>query len=370
MIDTVVLMLTSDKYVIAVPDNFNPSARWIEGPWLKSKGMRSKQNASTKELRQGIYKPCLTLFYCKSINGYRDIMLKIEFSLPKLVFGNNFQELQYKNFGRIIQLLSESLKSMGVEVGNEALIHAPVSAIHYSKNIVLKDGSTPYHFIQKIKESHVPLMLDTNETDYRNEGHCYKWHCNSHEVVFYDKIKELEQAKRGTKRTIEKDGPIQLKLLDRLAHRHKLEILRMEVRLNKRQKIRQLCGKLGIKTDLTFKSLFKPAIAKKVLLHYLDELESKRPAILDYKFRSDEALLAALCINNPELGPKQILQMLGLKKALEILTPRELRVLFACFHKRSWYRLMTDAKKVKLPGLTSSFEAVRAQLEKFKPCKL
>lgn len=171
MIDTVVLMLTSDTYVITDPDNFNPSARWIESPWLKSKGIRSKQNAPAKELRQGIYKPCLTLSYCKSSNGYRDIMLKIEFSLPKLVFGNNFQELQYKDFGKIIKLLSENLKAMGVEVGNEALIYAPVSAIHYSKNIILKDGSTPYHFIQKIKESNVPLFLDSNERDYRNEGH-------------------------------------------------------------------------------------------------------------------------------------------------------------------------------------------------------
>jgi hypothetical protein len=103
----------------------------------------------------------------------------------------------------------------------------------------------------------------------------------------------LEKEKQGSKRTIEKDGTLQLKLLDRLSRRHKFEILRMEVRLNKRQKLKQLFTKLGIKADLTFKSLFKPTIAKKVLLHYLDELESKRPALLDYKAKSDEALLAA-----------------------------------------------------------------------------
>jgi hypothetical protein len=79
----------------------------------------------------------------------------------------------------------------------------------------------------------------------------------------------------------------------------------------------------------------------------LDELESKRPALLDYKAKSDEPLLAALCLNNPELGCKQMLQMLGLKKALELHTPRELRILFSRIHKCSWYRLMADAKKVK-----------------------
>lgn len=197
-----------------------------------------------------------------------------------------------------------------------------------------------------------------------------KLRCNSYEVVFYDKIKELEKAKQGTKRTVEKDGTLQLKLLDKLAHRHKFEILRMEVRLNKRQKIKQLFAKLGIKASLTLHGLFKPVVAKKILLHYLQELESKRPAILDYKAKNDDALLAALCFNNPELGPKQILQMLGLKKALEFVTPRELRVLFSRFHARSWYRLMADAKKVKLPIPNSPFGIMREQISKLKPCKL
>jgi len=196
-----------------------------------------------------------------------------------------------------------------------------------------------------------------------------KWHCNSYEIVFYDKIKELEKTKQRNKRTDEKDGTLQLNLLEKLAHRNKLEILRMEVRLNKKQKIKQLCAKLGIKAKLTFRGLFKPAIAKKVLLYYLNELESKRPALLDYKAKNDDALLAALIFNNPELGPKQILQMLGLKKALEIVTPRELRVLFSRFHVRSWQRLMADAKKVRLPIPNSPFGVIREQVIKFKPIR-
>lgn len=73
-----------------------------------------------------------------------------------------------------------------------------------------------------------------------------------------------------------------------------------------------------------------------------------------------------LRVNNPELGPKQILQMFGLKKALECMTPRELRVLFARYHPRSWFRLMADAKKVKLPMASSHFDVVREQIINFK----
>ena len=126
---------------------------------------------------------------------------------------------------------------MGVIVDPSLLAAAPISAIHYSKNIPLTDGSTPYHYINKIKEANIQLNLDTNQTDYRNEGHSYKWHCNSYEVVFYDKIKDLEKAKQSDKRAIEKDSALQLNFFPRFAQRKKkLEILRIEVRLNNRKK--------------------------------------------------------------------------------------------------------------------------------------
>ena len=35
------------------------------------------------------------------------IVLKIELSLPKLFFGNNFDELQYKDFSSVIKKLTE-----------------------------------------------------------------------------------------------------------------------------------------------------------------------------------------------------------------------------------------------------------------------
>jgi len=199
-------------------------------------------------------------------------VLKIELSLPKLFFGNNFAELQYKHFAPLTAKLVAVLASMGISTTAEYLSQAPVSAIHYSKNIQLTDGSTPYHYIQKLKAADIKLSLDINQTDYRNDGHSYRWHCNAYEVVFYDKIKDLEQAKVSSKRALEKDSELQMHLITNFKTRKMLEFLRMEVRLNKRAKLKQLFKNLGIATDLTFKKLFKPAVSKKVLTHYLDEL--------------------------------------------------------------------------------------------------
>jgi len=364
MIDTVVLLLAQDTFKILNSDAFTPSARWITNHSARAVyGMQSKQNPTKKELLAGIYKPRLTLFYNMR---EKQVMLKIELSLPKLSFGNNFQELKQKDLQPLLQKLAATLEQMGVIVDPIELAKAPVYAIHYSKNIALKDGSTPYHYINKIKEANIKLSLDVNQTDYRNEGHSYRWHCNSYEVVFYDKIKDLEQAKLSEKRAIEKDSAIQLQLFPKLAQRKKkFELLRMEVRLNKRQKMKQLFVKLGIKSDLTLKSLFKRAISRKVLLHNLDELESKRLPLLDYKAASDKALLADLIFNNPELSMKKIMQIYGLSKVLEVVNIRELRGMLSKRNQRDWSRFMGEVKTVKLPGTRKSFEVIRRHIMKY-----
>ncbi len=368
MIDTVVFTLSKSMYQIIQPDKFQPSALVLLSS--HSTTIQAKQNPKRKELLKGEYKPHLTLQKRINTQGLFDLMLKVELSLPKLLFGNNVDELSYKDFLAIVKKLVIVLREMGLETTADALAQAPISSIHYAKNIPLTDGSTPYHFINKIKEANVKISLDTNQTDYRNDGHSYKWHCNSYEVVFYDKIYDMEKAKKSSKRTIDKDSALHYSLLPLIRQRKKFEILRMEVRLNKRQKIKQLFMKLGIKTDLTFKKLFKPAVAKKILLHYLDEIESKRPPLLDYKPVNDKALLADLIFNNPELSPAKILQLFGLKQALNSMSPRELRMMFAKDNQRTWYRLMSDANKIKLPSVQQPLQVIREELAKFKMLRL
>jgi len=369
MVDTIVLTLSKNMFTITAPELFKPSAHWVLSEF--DRNIISKQNPSKTELRNEIYKPRLTLGQRKNTHGNREVMLKVELSLPKLLLGNNFNELQQKDFPELIKKLVVVLGQMGVEVTATALEKASVITIHYAKNIVFTDGATPYHFINKIKQANIKLSLDVNQTDYRNEGHSHKWHCNAYEIAFYDKVRDLEMAKRSDKRSIEKDIMLSFEEIRTLQESHKLEVLRMEVRLNQRKKMKQLFKKLNITTTLTFKGLFKKMIAKKVLLHYIDELERTRPILLDYKPRSDQDLLAALIVNNPHMGPKKILQLYGLKKAYDVLTPRELRVMFAKYSTRSWYQFMDDARNITLPNARqATFGVLREQVEKMTAVRL
>jgi len=105
-------------------------------------------------------------------------------------------------------------------------------------------------------------------------------------------------------------------------------------------------------------------------LCYLDELESKRPLLLDYKPANEKALFADLIFNNPEMSPKQILQLFGLKLALNVMSSRELRMMFAKYNQRAWYGLMADANKVSLPNVHQPLNIIRKQLCAFKPLKI
>lgn len=299
MIDTIILTLIQGTFEIINPDAFIPSARWVVSEnTYTTRGTVSKQNPTKKELASGLYKPRLTLLRPLMPLSGAKTMLKIELSLPKLFFGNNFEELTQKQFPDLAQKLCSVLHTMGITTNIETLASASVSGIHFSKNIPLTDGSIAYHYISKIKEANASLSLDINQTDYRNAGHSYRWHSNAYELVFYDKIRDLEQAKKSDKRSMEKDNAIQLHLYDKLHNKKMFEVLRMEARLNNKRKIQQLLKKLDIKAQLTFKGLFKTNIARKVLLHYLDEIEGARPPLLDFKANSIKSLLVALIFNN------------------------------------------------------------------------
>jgi len=143
MVDTIVLLLTKNTFEISDPDMFEPSARWAQTTSRVVRDMLSKQNPTKKELPAGIYKPRLTLSRRIGSKDKLEIMLKVELSLPKLLFGNNFEELQHKDFVQLTRKLAETLETMGIIITPDGLAQAPVAAIHYSKNIPLTDGSTP-----------------------------------------------------------------------------------------------------------------------------------------------------------------------------------------------------------------------------------
>lgn len=365
MIDTI--KLTLDKTMFYISDN----SKFEKNTMNSSRGYYTMvQNPTQGELKTGTYKPRLTLSHRYNVSGRSELTLAIELSLPKLLFGNNFDELIETDYQRVVDKLNSVLKTMGVYILQGILEKAPVSLVHYSKNIPLTDGSMPSYLIDKIKEANVDLSLDTNQSDYRNGGHSYKWHSNSYEITFYDKIKDLEMAKKSDKRAVEKNNQLQLSLFDKFEKRKMFEVLRMEVRLNQRQKIKQIFNILEINTEITFKNLFNPKVSQKILLYYLSEIKKNRLPILDYKNTNFKDFVATLIVNNPNLSPIKIIQMIGLKTVINNYNVREFRETIAKGKERNWYRFVKQVKELKLPPLQNPLLVIEKNLTEFKPLYL
>lgn len=373
MIDTIVLTLRQDMFVIIDHDKFSPSTKGLyeQNNYYRLGGrsnMVCKQNPTPSELKAGIYKPRLTI--TKRLNKYKqfEIMLKIEFSIPKLLYGNNFDEVVEENFEKIIGILQDKLKNMGVLVYEKLLISSPVSGIHYSKNITLTDRSTPYTYLSKISKCNINQRLDVNQTDFRNEGHSLKYRANSFEVAFYDKLKDLNQARKSEKRAEERDNGIQLNLFEETPIKTPFEVLRMEVRLNKKQKIIQILKQINANLEPTFINLFKKDISQKVLLHFLSEIEATYPMLLYYK-KEPKRFLMDFIINNPKISLKKAVQALGLRILLEDIGIREFREIAKQYKKISWYRLNSEIKDYMYPQ-SRPFQVLRNALINFVPLKL
>jgi hypothetical protein len=323
MIDTVVLTISEESFSIFNHNKFNPSTENLFNPNYYRLGSRSNfscvQNPTKSDLKKGNYKPRLTVTK-RMKKGKFEITLRIEFSIPKLLFGNNFDEVDETDFQTVILLLHDKLKNMGVLVSYDHLSRANVSAVHFSKNIPYTNYTTPYMILKELSKVNLNQKLDINQTDYRNEGHCLKFHSNSFEIVFYDKLKDLNKAESSEKRSIEKDNSIQFDLFKEDRRRNPFEVIRFEVRLNTRSKLRRILKNMDIHNDLIFYSVFKKDLSQKVLLHFYSKIESIY-SLQAYKPKNTKDFLIEIRTMNPNKLPRAYAHGISLIQASLVQHP-------------------------------------------------
>jgi hypothetical protein len=310
MIDTIIICVPVTKDHILNYEAFNPSAKGMfEAPFynLNRGYMNCTQVITAKERKQGIYKPKLTI--SKSIRQHQySIMLKIEFSVPKLLYGNNFDEFIESDYSKLLNLLHNKLQEMHVYIETEELEQADVVSVHYGKNIVLDNISSKL-IINTIAKMDVTKRLDLGSTDFRNEGHAIRFHANHYELSFYDKVKDLQQSKTSEKRALESDNYIQHNILFN-STRKGIEVLRMEVRLNNKKCISAMFEKVGLNSKaMTFFDYLSNNIARKILKHHWENIINNSLGIVLLAEQSDEVILSKLLTGG--FKPSKAFRILG-----------------------------------------------------------
>jgi len=330
------------------------------------------RNPSKAEKETGKYFPRLT--------GYRrrfsqDENVRIEFSTPKLLYLNNLDELEEKDFPKVIEVLQERLKTMGVIVAKSILEDASVSSVHFSKNILLQDGYTVNHLISEMNKVNLRKTFDFAKTRFMNDGQSLYAHTTSHQLVIYDKVADLGKDK---KRAIDKDQTLyQITIFDELRKEKELrEIIRFEIRINHKQKLNKLLDDLGYEKNPVFKDVFNKEMSKKVVIDYWKKIIKERNLGLFSISLSIKDVLRTLFLADKKLKPKQAIYLLGLfMLAKDEGGMRQLRTIVSkrC-RDRTWYRIAKDMQEASVlitkNKLRDWVTQIDKALEDYKPYKI
>ncbi len=340
MIDTICLLIPKDK-LLFLSENNGPVWSLQSHTEEYDKFVR---NPTKLQKESGKYYPRLTGYKRK----YRDERnVKIEFSVPKIIYNNNLDEVEENQFDDVVNTLKDRLREMGIVATENAIKKAQVSSIHYSKNIILEDGYTVNQVISEINKIDLRKSFDFAKARFINDGQSLYLHTTSHEFTIYDKLADMKKDK---KRAIDKDQTIIQRTLFNEIEKKKIlsEVLRFEVRLGKKVKMDSLLEKLGYSKNMNFEELFRKEISQKVVSHYWETLIRERNLGLFTIQNSDKDILRSIYKAIPNIKPNRAIYLTGLLLlAKDGNGMRELRsILENKSNSRTWFRISKDVRKL------------------------
>ena len=338
MIDTIILLIPKEEL------SFNEELiQWK----LHSKTTQYEKvvrNPSKKEKNTNKYFPKITGYTRKYPSFSKKV--RIEFSAPKLLYLNNLEELEDKDFPLVIKTLQERLQIMGVNASLSVLENASISSVHFSKNILLKDNYTVNYIISEINKINVCQNLDLSRARFINNGQSLYIHSDSHQFTIYDKIADLNKNK---KRAIDKDQTNYQKTLFKEFQRKKefQEIIRFELRFNNKKKLTKILNDLDYKKELIFKNMFDSKMSINIINSYWKQIVNNNYNIFSLETTLKETLQAIL-FNKSNIKPKQAVYLIGLLAlSKDENGMRELRaILSKKLSPRRWYQFNKDLQEV------------------------
>lgn len=374
MLDTIVLSIPKGQYTIFDHDKFQPSTEPLFNLNLPIPRNLAvfKQNPTKADKDNGIYKPRLTITNRLTPKGW-ELPLRIEFSIPKMIYGDNINEVQETDYPQIADTLIKRLSEMGVKVFRFYLDKAPVSAVHFSKNFALSDYVSASLILKELEKINLNDKLDLSKTHFRNEGRAVYYYASNNHILFYDKLKDTNAP---AKRAIDKDRTLQQMSLFETYKKEKRrdEIIRYEVRLNQRQRLKTALKQVGFNEDPTFQAVFNESLAQRVLLDYWGKAIDENMHIFQLSATKTKNILQNI-LKEPKikliyamatLGTKYFTNEEGIKTLKSMIKHR--------YTNESWYRFNKIVKDIANQSFTTNFvtqelKKMKQELIDFKPFK-
>lgn len=362
MIDTIKIQVALPSPLKRPRLRFNQNTYYpgYDGP------IKAYLNTSKSDKKISAYHPSFTYYQNPDYFKGPKYCINLEVSLPKLINGNNFVELDDDSLEEIVRRLVLELKRIGVTVTKKQILESEIVKIDFAKNIIFNYYTSPSSLIKYFESANISRVYTPQRTNYRGGGRVAHFQNNCEDIVLYDKISDLQSGIKSNSHAQEQDNYIQKGLLESLKSRPGLMVARFEVRLNGKRKIRLTLQQARLPdAGLTIKELFKVDVARAVLLYKWHLIVDNIPA--STLLTSSPDLLFAQIIKDPYTNLRGAIEVFFMAQMLSSNDNRHVRNMIEDrFGKHAWNKLK-DSRGPPAIGLIKSLSDAGKQIENMKP---
>lgn len=348
IIDTIKLSLKINPRQILEWTHFRHVGFSTPAPKVPGRFSKQSYNPTQKQEDSRIYLPKVDI-----IRRWSRYTLTIEFSVPKLLHGENLTGIRDAEWEMIPALLKERLGMMDVVCEINELLESHPITLHLASDLLLPTPLETAGMIKSLVKCVNGRAFKIFETSYQNGGLKIAVGNKSVELALYDKRKELTSEKRS--RTHE-----EIALRDALLSEHSpAGIMRLELRLKDGKKIE---GVLKKKSDRTFEYILNKNRCEEIFTRLCSKY------LGNYLFLwQEQPILEILKNRYPKKGTNEILALAGLYHSLH--SSGLIRTKETLFNKRANFptemsdkiRLLRDTQKLWF-GLRSHIFDLQARV--------
>jgi len=223
------------------------------------------------EKRDSLYIPAVEIYEtANSAMELVDYELKVTFSVPKTLFETSLLEAKESQHRDLLEKLSSKLDGIGVRMALKTMDDAPVSVVHFCKNVPLPRDISMRSILKEFSHLDMGKAYDTTkitERKEKNNGEIVHLYSGTRDWTFYDKILDILRPKNKSQDKFKTDYEKELLQVYSLDN---IEVFRYEYRLNRMQTIRSELNvflKKPLKTPILVSDLFTEGLWEKVILN-------------------------------------------------------------------------------------------------------
>lgn len=247
------------KFLYHLPssDFFSEKVATKELRLAKSSGVRyvwTNTKWRKERTEKGVYTP--KYWVQQEFNDGNKTHFVIEFSVPKLIFGENLSEVRQEDFPLVVYAIAAFCKEIGVRIFTTQIEKARPTLVAIGKNISLANICSTSLALRTLAPFDYKPHADyrvVHFSDYKNGGRELYLNIKKTETTkFYDKKLDI----------LNRAGTIQEKKLAEMIRRkdRPFEVLRMERTFKTSRKIKEKFNSFLSGKEPTFKNIFNPSI--------------------------------------------------------------------------------------------------------------